>query len=209
MSSVVFPSRTTLPGVAWPVKRTPMWKTIKPVAISGKESAIALWSYPRYQYELVYNVLRTGSIAGSTYTEWQTLLGFYNARNGGFDSFLFDDEDDDSVTTQNIGTGDGTTTAFQLVRSLGGFAEPVLAPNVVTTVYDNGTPVNPLNYTVNNWAATNPGVLAFTSAPAAGHTITATFTYYWPCRFVEDSCEFEKMLSGRYAVKKLTFMTIK
>jgi hypothetical protein len=68
----------------------------------------------------------------------QTLLGFYNARQGSFDTFLFTDPDDSSITGQQIGIGDGSTKTFQLLRALGGFNDIIQAPNVVSTVYLTG-----------------------------------------------------------------------
>lgn len=212
MSVLIFP---TLAGQGWSITRTPMWQTRKPIAISGKETAIADWTYPKYMWTVLFSVLRQGSgfyTPGDSFTEMATLMGFYNARQGGFDSFLYLDQDDNTAAAQVLGTGDGVTTSFQLVRAFGGFAEPILAPNVVTDVKDNGTPVSGANYTVNLWGtivAAGPGTITFNTAPAVGHTLTADFTFYWPCRFSEDKCDFEKMMAGRYSVKKMTFTSVK
>jgi hypothetical protein len=39
--------------------------------------------------------------------------------------------------------------------------------------------------------------------------ITSTFTYYFPCLFTADLCEFVKSLQGYYAVSKLVFRSLK
>src|SRR5579863_6263095 len=136
------------PGLGWGVKRSPLWKTRKQEAISGKRTTLADWSFPRWQWEVTVDFLRqagsnqqTPSFAGSTYSEFAALAGFFNQRSGGFDSFLFQDPDDNTVTHQSIGVGDGSTTVFPLIRAFGGFIEPIYAPNVMSTVYWNGTPV--------------------------------------------------------------------
>lgn len=217
MSSQVFPA---LPGLGWSIKRTPTFQTRKQVNISGKEVALTDWSAPRHQWELTFNLLRQGSLQGSTWTEMQQLFGFYCARNGGFDSFLYQDQDDNSVTGQNLGTGNGTNTLFPAVRTFGGATEPILAVNTLSAVYVNGTAKTVgTDYNWVTWAGTlgsggapstsPPGSIGFAVAPAPGAVVTADFTYYWPCRFVEDSCEFEKFMAGRYLVKKLSFLSLK
>src|ERR1039458_1646325 len=161
MGTSVFPS---LPGEMFPVTRTPSWDTTVQQNLSGKEVRIANSTYPRWKWELSFSVLRSAA----AYTEFQQLAGFFNALQGSFDTFQYQDADDNAVTGQTIGTGDGTTTAFQLVRAFGGFIEPVLAPNNLSAVYLNGinTPSTPLS------APGAPG-LSSSSAGALGAT-----TYY-------------------------------
>jgi uncharacterized protein (TIGR02217 family) len=161
MSTAILPS---LAGLGFPVTRTPVWDTVLQQNISGKEVRVALQSYPRWKWELSFTVLRSSA----AYTELQQLAGFFNARQGMFDTFLYQDADDNSVTSQTIGTGDGTTTAFQLIRSFGSFLEPVLAPNSLAAVYLGGVSIPLAGYS----APTN-GALTSTSAGSLGAT-----TYY-------------------------------
>lgn len=221
MSTQVFPSFN---GLAFPVVRTPNFRTRKQVAIAGMETTIADMPYPRYTWEVIYNVLRQGSslyAAGDSFTEWATLMGFFNSRNGGADSFLYQDDDDKTAPTdspiQNTvtgsNTGDGATLVFQLQRALGGFVEPIFAPNVVTNVKVNGGVVSGANYTTTLWETGNangPGKIVFNggSAPGNGLSVTATFTYYWPARFMSDQCQFEKFMSNRWRVKKLAWESL-
>lgn len=211
MSTAVFPA---LAGLAWEVQRKPEFHTTKPMSISGMETAIANWQYPRYTWELKYSVLRQGALYGTTYTEHASLFGFYNARQGGFDSFLYQAEDDYTVAVQQIGLGTGAATVYPLVRTYGSFTEPVLAPNLGATfnLFVSAVLVNPANYTVTPWGTGNvngPGRIIFNTPPALSAPITATFSYYWPCRFIEDQCVFAKFLDQRYKVDKLAFKSIK
>src|SRR5271155_1719085 len=141
MSTAILPS---LAGLGFDVTRTPVWDTTVQQAISGKETRIARQTYPRWKWELSYNVLRSSA----SYGELQQLAGFFNARQGMFDTFLYQDADDNAVSAQVIGTGDGATTAFQFLRTFGGFIEPVLAYNVVSTVYLNGVAQSGSTYSV-------------------------------------------------------------
>lgn len=140
MSNAVFPS---LPGITMNVYRRPMWSTKTLVSASGKEARTSLYSYPRYKYTLEYEFLRSDSNA-----ELQTLVAFYNSRQGSFDSFLYTDPDDNSVTAQQFAIGNGSTSVYQLTRSFGGYLEPVFDFNGAPQVYKNADwQGNQLQYT--------------------------------------------------------------
>jgi uncharacterized protein (TIGR02217 family) len=202
MSTAVFPS---LPGIAFPVPREAIWDTLPHEATSGKETRVAQRSAPRWRWTVLFKVLRTQP----AFLEFQTLVGFFNARQGKFDSFLYTDPYDNVVTGQAIGTGDGSTKPFQLVRAFGSFVETVLAPNVVSAVYLNGVVQSGGSYSVSNWGAAAPGVVTFTSAPGAGVAVTADFSYYWPVRFDDDVASFGNFMQNLYDLKKLSFISIK
>lgn len=198
MSNAVFPA---LAGLGWSVKRTEMWKTRIQESISGKEVRIADWSYPRHQWELTYDFLRSDPSHG----ELQSLLGFFDLRQGPFDSFLYQDADDNAIAGQQIGTGDGSTRIFQLARNFGGFIEPIIAPNVVSTVYLAGVAQNPSGYGVGS----TTGQITFVTAPGAGVAITADFSYYFRCRFVGDAMDFEKFMVQLWLTKKVLLVSLK
>jgi uncharacterized protein (TIGR02217 family) len=198
MTLLTFPA---LPGVIYPVTKTPQWKTDFQRSFSGKVSTLARYSYPLYRWELGYDFLRTAAAK----LEYQTLLAFYNRVNGRAIPWKFVDPDDGSVTTQSFGTGDGATTEFQLLRSITGtganiWLDPVFAP-LTSTIYDNGSALStPANYSIN---AT--GLVTFAVAPVAGHALTWTGTFAWICRFAEDSATFEQFTYNLWELKKIAF----
>lgn len=204
MSTEVFP---TLKGLGYDLTRSTIWGNSTQQFVSGKEIRINNgWTYPRYKWDLTFNFLRSDAVN----LELQTLFGFYNARNGIYDSFLYADATDNSVTLQNIGTGNGSTLIYQLVRSFGSYVEPVFAPNVVSTVYVDG--VDQVgHWSVSNWGSSTPGLITFAGghAPANGKAITVTFSYYFPCRFNDDTVAFTNFMSQLYSCNKLSFMSIK
>ena len=57
---------------------------------------------------------------------------------GSADTFLFRDEDDYLVSDEALGTSDGVTDEYRLVRVYGGFVEPVLAPDDAWLYLDRG-----------------------------------------------------------------------
>jgi uncharacterized protein (TIGR02217 family) len=224
MSTQVFP---TLAGLGWSVKRTPHWKTRVPESISGKRTLVADWSYPRYSWELTFDFLRqagpnqqAASFQGQAWQEFAELAGFFNLRQGRGDSFLFTDQDDNTVSGQQVATGDGSTTQFQMLAGFGGFIMPILAPNATTDVSVNGVTQTPGSaYNVTLWGGAfelgggastlPPGTLNFATAPASGLAITASFSYYFPCQFDEDSLDFEKFMGALYNAKSVKFSSLK
>ena len=122
---MTLPQFPTLPGIEFPVKRTTRWSSLRHAAISGRETYQPLWQYPVRDYEVSFALLR----ADKAHQEYQQLVGFWNAvmaTPGG--AFTWSDPQDHAVVNQPTGTGDGSTTSFQLVRALGGFSEPVPVP---------------------------------------------------------------------------------
>jgi len=196
MSSAVFPS---LKGIQFPVKKTPEFSNLIQASASGMEYRAQLWIYPRWTWEVSFDWLRTDN------SDLQTLMGFFLARNGSYDSFQFTDVDDDSVTGQSIGVGNGTQTAWQLVRTYSGFTEPLYAPTTVS-VFLNGTPTSA--YTLSS-SAGSAGVITFATAPGSGVVITANITYNWPVRFVADKYDFSKFMQNLYELQKLDFISVK
>ncbi len=203
---LVFP---TLPGLAWTVTKTPTFQTRIQRAASGRELRALDYPYPLWQFALVYDFLRDDPAAG--HDELRTLMGFFMLCNGAFGSFLYQDPTDYQVTGQLIGIGDASQSAFQLQRNIGttlpggGFSEPIVAPDIVVAVYFNGIQQDPTTYSVDP----STGLVTFSTAPGSGQIITADFSYYFRCRFVEDKYDFENFMYQLWQLKKLTFISVR
>ena len=206
MSTQVFP---TLPGLTYNVERTQEWSGQVQSAISGKETRLAYWSAARYMWTLTFEFLRSST----SFSEFQNLWGFMSARQGTFDSFLYQDVEDYQSSAKLLGTGDSTTRSFQLLRQYGGSSaaiEPIYAPASVTRVTVAGSSVSSTQFTVNYWGSTVPGTIAFsTFAPSGGQLVAADFSYYFPCRFMEDVGTFNNFMVKLWENKKLAFKSIK
>lgn len=202
MTTQIFPA---LAGLGFDTPRMPMWSTSKPQSVAGLEAVFSYWSVPRYQWTLQYNFLR----ADPTNQELQQLMGFFNNRKGGAEIFLYQDPVDYTVAAQPLGLGTGSKASFQLIASFGGFSMPILAPQNVSEVTIDGTPVDPSDYTVSYFDSTTPGVITFDTPPSNGAAIAATFTYYFPCRFINDSMNFNLFLTELYDAKGVAFRSIK
>jgi len=133
----------------------------------------------------------------------QQLAGFFLQRSGSFDTWLYTDPDDNTVALQGFGVGDGTTTQFQLVRSFGGFTEPIYDINGTPSIYKAGV-LQGSDYSIN---AT--GLVTFTVAPTGGQALTWTGSYYFRCRFLKDQLEFNQFMKQFWELRTMEFKTVK
>lgn len=182
----VFP---TLPSPSLPYSRTPIWRTLVVETLAGVEVNQQAWSYPRYRYKIGSGFLRDNL----SFAELQTLIAFYNTCGGRAQVFRFLDAQDSSAgPDQPLGLGNGSQTQFQLLRSFGGYTEPVFAPNVVTNVKVAGVAQS----TPGQYSIDAKGLITFVTAPGNGLLVTWTGTYYWYCRFDQDEQEFEVLVAA-------------
>lgn len=195
---MTLPIYPDLPGLEYSVVRAPIFKTLKQESASGMETRAALQLYPRWQWTLSYSVLRANAL-----NEFQTLIGFFLARRGSYETFLFLDPDDNAVTTQPIGVGDGSNKNFQLVRSYGGFTEPVLTP-ILTTIYVGGSAL-----TSGQWDDLGGGAVHIHTAPGNTVAVTADIGFWWPVRFMADQYDFAKFMDRLWEQKKIDFISVK
>ena len=145
--------------------------------------------------------LRSGTIAGHAWTELQTIAGFYNLLNGSAYAFSYPDDTDNAVTSQLFGIADGVSASYQLVRTFGGFSEPVYLPTGTPLIYDNGT----LKTVTTDYTISATGVVTFTYTPTVTHPLTWTGTFNWLVRFDTDSIDFEEIYSQFWRAKSVTF----
>ena len=188
MSNSVYP---VLVGLSWPILKTPKFKTNIQTAVSGKELRASFMAYPTYKFTLLYEYLSN--------TDIQSLVGFFLLRQGSFDNFLFTDNNYKSVTAQNIGTGTGALTTFQLTRTYGGFTEPVMNVNGTANVYVNGV----LKTLGSDYTLSALGMVTFATPPVSTAAITWTGSYYYRCRFLVDEYDFENFMYQIWQLKKI------
>ncbi len=193
----IFP---TFPGVTFPVKRRAVVSTARHESIGGKRTLLPLRSVPRWEWELPFDVLRSSAYSSGSYSELETLLAFYNNQSTSGMCFNYLDSEDNSATAQQFATGDGSTTAFQLLRARGGFSEPVYSPIAGYTVYVNG-----VAKTLGTDYTQAKGAITFAAAPASGAVLTWTGQFYWLCRFTEDMFEESRFSLGLHEAKSLKF----
>jgi uncharacterized protein (TIGR02217 family) len=157
---------------------------------SGDEERNASWANSRRRYDVSYGIRRADDLAA--------VVAFFEARNGRLHGFRFKDWSDyksglpsnvSSPLDQPIGTGDGTTSAFQLVKrytsGAQGWARTITKP-VAGSVRVALAGVEQAS----GWSvATATGLVTFAAPPGAGVAIGAGFEFDVPVRFDSDTLD--------------------
>lgn len=169
------------PDISYGATGGPMYSTDVTETFGGWEQRNINWSQSRGQWNVSHGV--------KTQSQLDALIAFFRARRGKAIGFRFKDWSDYQASNQIIGTGNGTTTTFQLVKSYTSGAvtvdrtikKPVLG---TVQIYKDGV-LQATGWTVN----TTTGVVTFSVAPSAGVVVTANFQFDVPVRFDTDQME--------------------
>lgn len=186
----------TTAGFKLEAEKIPMWEGVEISRSQAMlETRVLCQVYPLYTINLSIAVLRDQV----GLDEAKNLIGFFNLRNGPFDSFLYTDPDDNAVADQQFGIRDGVATQFQLLRAYGGFGEPVNNVNALGNIKSNGVALaNPADYTIDAH-----GAVTLAAGGTPGHVLTWSGSYYWRVRFDPDRLAFGKMFSSLWELKSL------
>jgi uncharacterized protein (TIGR02217 family) len=217
----IFPA---LAGQGWSVRKKPTFVTTVASHVSAREVRSPNYANPVWQFELSFDGLdgtASGQYGGLGAESLQSLMGLFLQCQGQYGAFVFYDASDYLVSGQALGVGDGTTTNFQLARTLGGFAEPVVAPVTSATtlqfpsatavaatapvITDNGATVATGNYTISNPG----GVVSFNTAPASGHALAWSGYFGFLCRFDGDDLDFEQFMASLWRAESVKFRSLR
>ncbi len=156
---------------------------------SGAEERISRWNNPRRRYDASYGIRK--------YDDLAAVLEFYIARKGAAYGFRFKDWMDFTSASNHrdaldekdvqIGTGDGNTVAFQLIKKYTSGAitrtRNITKPVSGTTKIALDDVNQPSGWSVN----TTNGVVTFSSAPGSNVKVQAGFEFDVPVRFGEEA----------------------
>lgn len=145
---------------------------------SGYEQRNINWTKARGRWDIGYGIREEADM--------DSVRDFFYARRGRAHGFRFKDWTDYELDTQQIGTGDGTETEFQIYKrySDGGYyydrdiKKPVSG---TVEVYLNGA-LQASGYSVD----TTTGVITFDTAPSIGDVVSAACDFDVPVRFDID-----------------------
>ena len=151
---------------------TPGFSTAILTSAGGREARNAAWAEARTTYDVGPGIRSAEDIAA--------LLTFFRARMGPARGFRLRDPFDSTGKDEALGSGDGTTRRFALVRHYGDQMRRITRPvggSVSVKVAGQG---------ITGFVVEPGGWLLLDSAPAAGAGVTASFTFDVPVRFAED-----------------------
>lgn len=159
---------------------------------SGREERNARWADSRRRYNAGFGVKSLAAL--------HEVIAFFEERRGRLHGFRWKDRMDfasvppgSAVTPldQIIGAGDGTQTAFQLVKTYGGSMAPwtrAIAKPVEGTVRVALDAAE----AATGWSVdTATGLVSFDDPPGEGAQITAGFQFDVPVRFDADMLEID------------------
>jgi uncharacterized protein (TIGR02217 family) len=212
-----YPIMPALPiSMAKGLKKTPSFNTVLQKVAAGRgNAAISLKPYPTWDFEFdMEHILGNEAVAGSVVAQF---LGIFLQTQGSAGLFLFTELQDNTVTqstgimlnvTPGAATpmdmdGDGVSTQFQLARLIDGSGVDItqnLNGSIVVKV--NGSTVVPASIS-------STGVVTFTSAPANNATITWAGSFYFLCRFEEDTLDATRNFTNNSGIDQWDFVSIK
>jgi uncharacterized protein (TIGR02217 family) len=191
LSLPVFPDFKTM---AWDSSKIQRWDVAVQKTGSGRRKTLSRWSYPEWVLECSYTCLDENEI--------KQAAGFFAKVHSLGTPFLWKDLEDYHEEKTLIGTGDGSTKQYQLIKNYGGhFVEPVR--DIVTgtlKVYVDDEPTS---------VTEDEGVITFATAPAVGAQIKASFDYYWRVTFEDTELEMENFWYGFYRLNTVRLVTVK
>lgn len=196
------PAYSTFPifvTLGWSATVRPRFSTLLADHASGRVTRGLEFSRGYRDIELTCEALR----ADAAHQELQAIVGFFEQLGGPATPFWFAPPGLFTATGQRIGIGDGATTVFPLLQSIGAYTETVDGTSGVSAVYCDGAPQ------ASGWSVSGgfgPAV-AFASAPDEGVTITADFGVLWLCRFADDVQDLEEFMAMLFALKTLRLTT--
>ncbi len=188
---VLFPLDIALKSAGGPQRRTDV------VTLgSNREERNSRWAMSRRRYDAGYGVKSLTALAA--------VIDFFEERRGMLYGFRWRDRADfkscapnatPAASDQALGTGDGTTSVFQLAKTYGGafapYARPIVKPVGATTrvAVAGVEKIAGVDFDVD----VTTGLVSFTSqnAPPAGAPVTAGFLFDTPARFDTDYLEID------------------
>lgn len=153
----------------------------------GQEKRNAEWAEARTHYDVGPGLRSEDDIA--------ELLAFFRARMGPARGFRLRDPFDCEAWDELIGTGDGTTARFALVRRYGDVARRITRPIAATVrIAVDGAETG-------DFVLGAGGMVTLGRAPAAGAAVRASFVFDVPVRFADDRLQVSRatFLAGALA----------
>lgn len=170
----------------------PRRKTIIATSGSGFEARNAQWADSKRDYNAGYGIKNIDDL--------HRVIEFFEERNGMLHGFRWKDRADwksckptekVSFDDQGIGTGDGSTTTFQLKKIYGSTINPYTRDIKKPVLGTVRVGVNGVEQT-SGWSVnTTTGIITFDSAPTNTHPVTAGFEFDVPVRFGTDYLEID------------------
>lgn len=148
---------------------------------TGLEQRWSKWAQARHEYDAGLGI--------RTNTDMSAVLVMFGLARGKKTGFRYKDWNDYKITDGNTGTGDGSTTVFDIVKkyTTGSYTYTrrilKIVSGTVSVRVNSVLKTEGVDYTINY----NRGEITFSVAPTASHAITITCEFDVPVRFDVDN----------------------
>ena len=182
---IQFPSK-----IAYGASGGPEFNTTITTTQAGFEQRNINWQKARGRWDVSTGIKNK--------TDMETVIAFFRARFGKAYGFRFKDWSDYQGVNQSLGTGNGTKTAFQLVKNYfsgsNSYSRDIKKPVSGTVKIYLNSILQSSGFTIDH--AT--GMVTFSSAPANGVLVNADFDFDVPVRFDADQLAVRIDGPGQY-----------
>jgi hypothetical protein len=198
MSYVIMPPMPI--SMASGLKKSPNFNSLRQKGPAGVNAGVALKPYATWDFEFSCDHIKGHEQAAASVVA--QMLGTFMATAGGANPFLFTDAQDNTVTGAQFGVGDGIHTKFQLSRNIFGYPDIIQNTKGTPSIYVSGTLTGPASIS-------NTSVITFTSAPASGAILTWSGSFYYLCRFAEDTLDSTRSFTINSGIDQWMFGGVK
>jgi hypothetical protein len=197
-----YPSFPTLSTLGWSTHVKPRFATDVADHASGRSTRRSRRAAAYYDVELTFDLLRSDAAD----LEMQAIAGFFEMTSGAATPFWLAPPALSAVSDQTLGVGDDVSSRFALIRSFGGYDEPVAGTSSVSAAYLDG-----VAQSVGSWSVTSgyAPAIVFAVAPPIGAVVSADFEALWLCRFAEDALDLEEFMSMLFELRTVNLSTVR
>ena len=189
------------PKIAYGASGGPEFNTSVTTTFGGFEQRNVNWQKARGRWDVSTGIKNKADM--------DVVIAFFRARFGKAYGFRFKDWADYQAVGQNIGTGNGTLTAFQLTKTYtsgsNSYVREIKKPVTGTVkIYLNAV-LQSSGYSVDHVT----GIVTFSSAPGAGVIVSADFDFDVPARFDTDQLSVRTDGPGIYVWNGIPIVEIR
>lgn len=175
-------------NISYGVVGGPLYSTSVQRTASGHERRNRNWRNSLHRWDLAHAFRQFSPAAVER--DIAVLVAFFHARQGRTFAFRFKDWVDFQAEDQSLGTGDGATTVFQLVKWYGDaggwYKRDVTKPVAGTvTIFLDGVAQAGSAWSIDHLT----GVVTLDTPPAVGVQVSASFEFDVPVRFDMDKMD--------------------
>ena len=184
---MAFPTYRLPPDVEEGMTGGPAFQNVIQESVAGTEQRIRVWAKCRGEWDISYTIMNTAETGGT----FRAVVALFRAHFGNLYPFPFKDWGDYQLTDETIGSGDGSDTTFQIIKTYDPsqillatpgtriYVREIYLPRADLVVKVNGVTMTPTTH----YTVSSTGLITFVSAPASGHVVTVTGEFDVPVRF--------------------------